>query len=88
MATRVLFSVRASQGGEQRISAAISSRELDANPIDNTATITVVVAAPSITTPRTTRARATQHADRLIGTPRRDVLRGLGGADTIHGVAG
>jgi hypothetical protein len=90
LTTRVLFSVRASEGGEQRISAAISSRELDANPIDNTATTTVVVAAPSITAPTTTTApaRATQHADRLIGTPLRDVLRGLGGADTILGVAG
>jgi Ca2+-binding RTX toxin-like protein len=90
LATRVLFSVRASQGGEQRISATISARELDANPIDNTATMTVVVASPSVTTPpaNPTRPRATQHADRLVGTPLRDVLRGLGGADTILGLAG
>ena len=88
--TRVLFSVRGSQAGEHRISAAVGSRELDANPIDNTATLTVRVAAPSLTPPPTTptRAHATQHADRLVGTPLRDVLRGLGGADTILGMAG
>ena len=93
LTTRVLFSVRASQGGEQRISAAISARELDANPIDNTAALTVVVAAPPTTTPPAapaapTRTAATSGADRLVGTPRRDVLRGLGGSDTILGGAG
>jgi hypothetical protein len=93
LTTRVLFSVRASQGGEQRISATISARELDANPIDNAATLTVIVAPPAATTapaaPQTPTLRvATAGADRLVGTPRRDVLRGLGGPDTILGGAG
>ena len=84
MSTRVLFSVRATTPGEQQIAVSITGREADANPADNTAALAITIAAPTVAeTPR-----ATQHADRLVGTAGADTLYGLGGADTILGLAG
>jgi hypothetical protein len=91
--TRVLFSVRATAAGQQRITAGIGSRETDANPADNSAALTIAVdslapAPASRPAAPAKRARATQGPDRLVGTPRADVLHGLGGADTLIGLGG
>jgi Ca2+-binding RTX toxin-like protein len=91
--THVLFSVRAMSPGDQQISASISAREADANPADNAAGLTITVTAPPAPAVPAQRAtpkvvRATQHADRLVGTRGPDTLRGLGGGDTILGLAG
>jgi hypothetical protein len=88
--THVRFSVRAVSAGNQQVSASISASEQDANPADNAAGLTIAVAAPAAPAapakPKV--ARATQHADRLVGTRGADTLRGLGGGDTIFGLAG
>lgn len=89
--TRVRFSVQATSPGEQRITAAITSRETDANAADNGAAVTIAVAAPPpVLLPRTPAGerRATQGPDRLVGTARADRLFGLGGADTLLGLRG
>lgn len=83
--THVFFSVRATKAGEQQISATIAARELDANAVDNTATLTIAVTASAS---KPSGSQATQHADRLVGTSHADLLRGLGGPDTILGLAG
>ena len=84
MTTRVLFSVRAMNPGEQQIAVSITGREADANPADNTAALAITIAAPAVADT----SRGTQHADRLVGTHGADTLYGLGGADTILGLAG
>jgi hypothetical protein len=91
--THVRFSVRATAPGAQTIAASIGASELDANPADNSAALTIDVAAAAAPAPPTapitpSRARATNRADRLVGTRGPDTLRGLGGADTIFGLAG
>jgi len=92
--THVLFSVRATTPGDQQISATIGAREQDVNPADNSAAVTITVSpaaippAPPVVAPRNRVTRATQHADRLVGTRGPDTLRGLGGGDTIIGLAG
>ena len=89
--TRIRFSVRATAAGEQRIAAAITSRETDANAADNSASATIAVAAPppvlQARAPSAQR-RATQGPDRLVGTARSDRLFGLGGADRLLGLGG
>src|SRR6185295_3214395 len=88
--TRILFSVRAAAAGDQRVEARISSAETDANGADNIGALTISVPAPRaparVATPRV--ARATQRADRIVGTPRADTIRGLGGGDTLLGLGG
>ena len=85
----VTFSVRAVSTGSQQVSASISASEQDANPADNAVGLTIAVATPPATTPaKPTAPRATQHADRLVGTRGPDTLRGLGGGDTIIGLTG
>jgi hypothetical protein len=88
--THVRFSVRAVSAGNQQVSASISASEQDANPADNAAGLTIAVAAPAAPAApaKPKLARATQHADRLVGTRGADTLRGLGGGDTIFGLAG
>jgi hypothetical protein len=91
--THVRFSVRAVSAGTQQISASITAAESDANPADNSAALTITVPSPPVpvapTPPTAPKAvRATQHADRLVGTRGPDTLRGLGGGDTILGLAG
>lgn len=91
--THVRFSVRAVSAGTQQISASITAAESDANPADNSAALTITIPSPPVpvapTPPTAPKAvRATQHADRLVGTRGPDTLRGLGGGDTILGLAG
>ena len=89
--TRIRFSVRATAAGEQRIAAAITSRETDANAADNSAAATIAISSPPTgQQPRTPSAkrRATQGPDRLVGTARADRLFGLGGADRLLGLGG
>jgi len=88
--THVRFSVRAVSPGNQQVSASISASEQDANPADNTAGLTIAVASPAapVAPAKPKAARATQHADRLVGTRGADTLIGLGGGDTLFGLAG
>src|SRR5262249_19581513 len=81
--THVTFSVRAVSTGDQQVSASISASEQDANPADNAAGLTIAVASPPTPTavvpartkPKPKIARATQHADRIVGTRGPDTLR-------------
>jgi Ca2+-binding RTX toxin-like protein len=88
--TRILFSVRATAAGDQRLDANIASAQPDAAPGDNAAALTITVAPPvAFVAPKQPAvARATQGADRIVGTARADTIRGLGGSDTLLGLGG
>jgi Ca2+-binding RTX toxin-like protein len=92
--THVRFTVRVSGNGAL-IASAIADRE--ANPADNSATLTLQVSSPAPLPPPTPPVRqpssgATKtgnaRANTLTGTPGNDTLRGLGGNDLLQGLAG
>jgi hypothetical protein len=93
--TKVILEVRATAAGAQVITATATS-DREANPADNTASLTLQVGTP--TAPPTAPApkpvahgktiTGTAKADRLVGTPYNDVLYGRGGNDTLLGGKG
>jgi Ca2+-binding RTX toxin-like protein len=94
--TKVVLEVRVSGNGAQTVIAkATSDREAD--PSDNSASLTLQVGTPLPTpqpptpTPPTPHGKTivgTARADRLVGTPYADVIKGLGGNDHLIGGKG
>ena len=89
-ASRIHFSLRATTAGTHQLAATVTAQEEDASPADNSANLTLAIDAPPAPNPprQPATARATQRADRLVGTAHADHLRGLGGNDTLIGRAG
>jgi hypothetical protein len=93
--TRVILEVRATSAGDPVISATASS-DREANPSDNTASITVHVGTfspPSTPGPTPTAKHGKTingdaRANHLTGTPYADILNGLSGNDGLDGRAG
>jgi hypothetical protein len=88
----VRFSVRVGGSGAQTLSAAASSNG-EANPADNSATLTFQVQPPATPPPPPAQPggvtrNGTSTADTMTGTAFADVLRGLGGNDRLNGRGG
>jgi Subtilase family/RTX calcium-binding nonapeptide repeat (4 copies)/Domain of unknown function DUF11 len=96
--TKVIMEVRGTAAGAQPITA-FASADVDSDPTDNSATVTLQVGAPTATPPPpklppTRRPssgktlKGTSRADHLTGTAFADVLNGFGGNDILNGLGG
>lgn len=91
--TRVLFSIRVGGSGAQAVAASVSA-DRDANSADNTAALTLTIAAAPTArvaasgAPARTTMRGNAAANRLIGTARGELIRGLAGNDRLFGRGG